>query len=65
VLSAGVVVLGAGKLHAHEEQAGGRVVELGGFFDVAAAFEQKTRDGVHQPEAVRAGQCENVGVGHS
>jgi hypothetical protein len=39
--------LAAGELHPHEEQAGAVVVVLGGFFDVAAALQQKARDGVH------------------
>jgi hypothetical protein len=47
-------VLVAGKLHPHEEQAGVVVVVLGGFFDVAAALQQKARHGVH--DARRSGQ---------
>ena len=61
------VVLGelaAGELHPHEKQAGGRVVVLGCFFDVAAVFQQETRDGVHDARAVLAGKGEDVGVLH-
>ena len=31
---------------------------------IAAVFEQKARDGVHQPQAVGAGQGQYVGRGH-
>ncbi|MNT14024.1 hypothetical protein D3C72_1490120 [compost metagenome] len=60
-----MVVLVAGELHPHEEQAGGVVVVLGGFFDVAAVLQQKARDGVHQPQTVGAGQGKDVGGCHS
>jgi hypothetical protein len=33
--------LAAGELHPHEKQTGAVVVVLGGFFDVAAALQQK------------------------
>src|SRR3990167_4696273 len=56
--------LAAGELHPHEKQTGAVVVVLGGFFDVAAAFQQETRDGVHDAGAVLAGQGEDVGVVH-
>ena len=55
-----LVVLVAGKLHPHEEQARGVVVVLRGFFDVAAVLQQEARNGVHQPEPVGAGQCQDV-----
>src|SRR6218665_2001857 len=55
------ILWGAGKPHAHEEQARGVVVVLRGFFDVAAMFEQKARDGVHQPQTVGAGQGQDIG----
>ena len=50
----GLVVFGAGKLHAHEEQAGGRVVVLRGLFDVAAVLQQEARNSVYQPQTVGA-----------
>jgi hypothetical protein len=62
-LQGGVVVLVAGKLHPHEKQARGVVVVLGGFFDVAAMLQQKTRDGVHQPQAVGARESKDVELG--
>ena len=46
----------AGKLHSHEEEPGVMVVVLRSFFDVAAALQQKTRDGVDDAFAVRARQ---------
>jgi hypothetical protein len=49
-----VAELAAGKLHAHEEQAGVVVVELRGFFDVAGAFQQKAGHRMHQTQAVGA-----------
>jgi hypothetical protein len=44
----------AGKTHPHKKQTGIRVVVLRGFFDVALALEQKTRDGMHDTRAVWA-----------
>ena len=41
--------------HPHEEQAGAVVVVLRCLFDVAAAFEQEARDGMHDARAVRTG----------
>ena len=52
--------LRAGELHAHEEQTRVMVVVLGRLFDVAAAFEQEARDGMHESETVRAGQGQDV-----
>ena len=63
-LQGGVVVLVAGKLHAHEEQACGVVVVLGCFFNIAAVFHQEPGHGVHQPQSVGAGQGKDVGLGH-
>ena len=40
------------------------VVVLGRFFDVAPAFEQKARDGMHDAGAVGAGKGEYVSGGH-
>ena len=53
-----------GKLHAHKKQACGRIVVLGGFFNVAATLHQEARYGVYDAHSVRAGQGKNVGVGH-
>jgi len=55
---------GAGKLHAHEKQAGVVVVVLGRFLDVAAALQQETRDGMHDARTVRAREGEDVGRVH-
>ena len=49
-----LVVFGAGKLDAHEKQAGSRVVVLRSFFNVAAMLQQEPRDGMYQPQSVRA-----------
>ena len=54
-----------GELHAHEKEARGLVVVLRGFFDVATVLQQKTRDGVYQPEAIRAGEGQHIGVVHA
>ena len=51
----GVVVLAAGKLHAHEEQTGYRVVVLRCFFNIAALFKQESGNGMHQAQSVWAG----------
>ena len=50
----------ARKLHTHEKQACVVVVVLGGFFDVALAFQQKARYRVNNALAVRARQVEDV-----
>jgi hypothetical protein len=44
----------AGKTYPHKKQTGIRVVVLGGFFDIAFAFEQKPRHGMHNARAVWA-----------
>ena len=54
----------AGKLHAHEKQACCGVVVLSGFFNVAAAFQQKPRNSVHDARSVGAGKRQNVGMIH-
>ena len=51
----GFADLVAGKLHAHEEQTRVMVVVLRGLFNVATAFQQKARNGVHDARSVGAG----------
>jgi hypothetical protein len=53
-------VVAAGEAHAHEEQARVVVVVLGGFLDVAAAFEQEARNGMHDACPVGAGEGQDV-----
>ena len=53
-----------GELHAHEKQTCGGVVVLSGFFNVAAAFQQKPRNSVHDARSVGAGKRQNVGMIH-
>ena len=57
--------LAAGKLHTHEEQPGAVVVVLRGFLDVAAAFEQKAGNCVHDARPVGAGEGEDVSRVHT
>jgi hypothetical protein len=51
-------------LNAHEKQTRVVVVVLRGFFNVAAAFQQKARDSVHDARSVGAGERENKCVIH-
>jgi hypothetical protein len=53
-------VFAAGKLHPHEKQTRAGIVVLRGFFNIAAAFEQKARNRVHQAQAVGAGQGQGI-----
>ena len=45
---------GAAKAYTHKKQPGVMVVVLGCFFNVAAALEQKTRDGMDDADAIEA-----------
>ncbi|MNF11805.1 hypothetical protein D3C80_2131100 [compost metagenome] len=47
-------------MHAHEEQLGFLVAELGGIEDVAAVFGQEAGDAVHNAALVQAGQGQDV-----
>ena len=58
------VRLRRGEVHAHEEQPGVAVVELAGFQDVAALFEEEAGNGVDDARTVRTGKGEDVAVFH-
>ena len=54
----------ASELHAHEEQAGGVIVVLRGFFDIAVVLDQEAGHRMHDATAVGAGKGQDVGWRH-
>ena len=55
----------AGELHPHEKEARVVVVVLRGLLDVAPAFQQEARDGVHDARSVRAGKSQDISSVHT